>query len=463
MKRIVLGISGGISFLIFLILLLVSNHLGRSQLTQTAAQRWSEDGNASQVSCFFSVGSGITEDALIEFEHTVDAALTEASVVQESENPGARLWADAYSADGQVTLSNGKTNLTADAIGIGGDFFLFHPLTLLNGSYFSGNDLMKDYCVIDEDAAWQLFGSNDVAGMTVYIGGVPHIVTGVIRRPSGHFAEAAGLDSTVVYVSYQTLTELGDSHGINHYEIVMPNPVTGFAYNYVKEKLGAEEKEVEVVENTSRYSLLSRLKLIAEFGTRSMNGKAIIYPYWENIARGYADVLMVLTLFGILFLLYPVGLAIVFFCIWWRHKGWTMKDVWHKLQDFAERRIEKLREKRKERKAKEAGEAEPGEEASGKKIRKKRKKRKKSEYDDFDEAEEAGAEEMPGERSAEEAGAEEMPGERSAEEAGAEEMPGEPSAEEAGAEEMSGEQSAEGARKKRRFGWRRGGRKNEEA
>ena len=44
-----------------------------------------------------------------------------------------------------MTLSNGKTNLTADAIGIGGDFFLFHPLTLLNGSYFSGNDLMKDY------------------------------------------------------------------------------------------------------------------------------------------------------------------------------------------------------------------------------------------------------------------------------------------------------------------------------
>ena len=88
MKRIVLGISGGISFLIFLILLLLSNHLGRSQLTQTAAQRWSEDGNASQVSCFFSVGSGITEDALIEFEHTVDAALTEASVVQESEKIG---------------------------------------------------------------------------------------------------------------------------------------------------------------------------------------------------------------------------------------------------------------------------------------------------------------------------------------------------------------------------------------
>lgn len=384
MKKMVLGISGGISFLIFLILLLVSNYLGQSQLTQTVAKRWSEDGKASQVSCFFSVGSGITEDEIIDFEHTVDSALTDASVVQESENPGARLWADAYSADGQVTLSNDRTSLTADAIGIGGDFFLFHPLTLLSGAYFSGNDLMKDYCVIDEDAAWQLFGSNDVAGMTVFIGGEPHIVTGVVRRPSGHLAEAAGLDSTVVYVSYQTLTELGKSHGINHYEIVMPNPVTGFAYNYIKEKLGAEEKEVEVVENTSRYSLLSRLKLIGEFGIRSMNGKAIIYPYWENIARGYGDILMVLTLLGILFLAYPVGLGIVLFCIWWRHKGWTMKDVWHKIQDFVERRIEKLREKRKARKQ-QKDQREPSiEKNSMEKAHKKKWKRKKAKVDDSD-------------------------------------------------------------------------------
>ena len=419
MKKIVLGISGGISFLVFLILLLVTNRLGSSQMTQSAAQRWSNDGKASQVSCFFSVGSGITENEILDFEHTVDSALRDASVEQESENPGARLWADAYSADGQVTLSNDKTSLTADAIGIGGDFFLFHPLTLLNGAYFSGNDLMKDYCVIDEDAAWQLFGSNDVAGMTVYIGGVPHIVTGVVRRPSGRLAEAAGLDSTVVYVSYQTLTELGSSHGINHYEIVMPNPVTGFAYNYIKEKLGADEKEVEVVENTSRYSLLSRLKLIGEFGTRSMNGKAIIYPYWENIARGYADILMVLTLFGILFLAYPVGLGIVFFCIWWRHKGWTMKDVWHRAKDFGERRVEKLREKRIKSKE--------GREKTGK-TGKKRKKRRKSEYEDLEE--ETGSLEEP------------------------EEVPA--AVEYVDMEEESGEESPEEPDKKKKFRFRRG-------
>lgn len=353
MKKIVLGISGGVSFLVFLILLFATNRLGQTQVSQQTAERWDSGGGVSQVSCFFSVDAKMTEDRLISFEHTIDSALADAAVTQDSENPGARLWADAYSADGKITLSTDKTKLTADAIGIGGDFFLFHPLTLLYGAYFSGNDLNSDYCVIDEDAAWQLFGSSDVAGMTVFIGGTPHIVTGVVERPGGRLAEAAGLDSTLVYVSYETLSKYGQNNGINNYEIVMPNPVSEFAYKYIKENLGSDEKETEVVENTSRYSLLSRLKLLGSFGVRSMNGKAIIYPYWENIARGYEDILALLTLFELLFLLYPAGLAVVLFCIWWRHKGWTLKDVWHKGKDIAERRMEKLRADRKKKRKKE--------------------------------------------------------------------------------------------------------------
>ncbi len=376
MKKIVLGISGGVSFLVFLILLFAANYLGRSQLSQTAASRWSSEKNAAQISCFFSVDSGITEDRIIEFEHTVDGALADASVVQESVNPGARLWADAYSADGSVTISTDKATLTANAIGIGGDFFLFHPLTLLYGAYFSGNDLMKDYCIIDADAAWQLFGSNDVAGMTVNIGGIPHIVTGVVERPSGRLAEAAGLDTTLVYVSYQTLSELGSSNGINHYEIVMPDPVTDFAVNFIREKLGTEEKKTEVVDNTARYGFLPRLKLLLQFGTRSMNGKAIIYPYWENIARGYEDILTVMTLFELLFLAYPSVLALVFFCLWWKHKGWTLRDVRLKLTDMAQRRMEKLWANRRRKKNGEIDDSDLWEDSAGEKRRLRSRKRK---------------------------------------------------------------------------------------
>ena len=354
MKKRILGISGAISFAIFFIMLLLCNSLGKSQSSQQMADRWSDEKDVAQVSCFFSVDARITQDSIEEFEHSIDSALAEASVLQTSDNPSARLWVDAYSADGTISISSDKSSLEADAIGIGGDFFLFHPLTLVSGYYFSGNDLMQDYCVIDRDAAWQLFGSTDVSGMMVYISGIPHIVTGVVERPSGRLAEAAGLDRTLVYVSYETLEKLGRSNGINHFEIVMPNPVTGFAEDYIRENLGRDASETEVIENTSRYSFLSRLRMITQFGIRSMNGKAIIYPYWENIARGYEDILAVITLIGMLFLIYAVAIALILFISWWRHKGWTVKQMLFVAKDKAERLGERLRAKVLERRRKDS-------------------------------------------------------------------------------------------------------------
>lgn len=351
MKKRILGISGGISFVLFLILLLVIGHLGGVQLSQQMAQRWNKDGGVAQVSCFFSVDSNINLEQIQSFEHSIDNKLAEASIVQESENPGARLWVDAYSADGSVFISSDRGFVQTDAIGIGGDFFLFHPLTLVSGSYFSGNDLMQDYCIIDREVAWQLFGASNVAGMTVYIGNVPHIVVGVVEQPEGRLAEAAGLDGTLVYVSYSTLKELGQNNGINHYEIVMPNPITGFAEGVIRDAFCSDERTAEVVENTTRYSLLSRLKLLKQFGLRSMNGKAIIYPYWENIARGYEDILTLMTFFEMLFLVYALGIALGLFISWWRHKGWTVKEKLRLLWNKLERMKEKLYAKRRARKA----------------------------------------------------------------------------------------------------------------
>ena len=217
MKKIVLGISGGITFLIFLILLFVADHIERSMPEQNAAERWGSEGGFSQVSCFFSADARMTEDRLISFEHTIDSALSDAGVTQQSQNPGARLWADTYSADGTISISTDRARLNnVKAIGFGGDFFLFHSLTLVSGAYFSGDSIDNNYCVIDRDAAWQLFGSNDVVGLTVFIGGYPHIVSGVVERPGGRLAEAAGLDGTLVYVSYETLSTLGRCNNINH-------------------------------------------------------------------------------------------------------------------------------------------------------------------------------------------------------------------------------------------------------
>lgn len=351
--------SGFAALVVGLVLVGIGRHRAGSLDTQDMAARWAANGRASQISCFFSREAGVTADSIISFEHGLDKALEEASIVSESENENARLWADAYSATGKVTIQSNRASMEVQAVGIGGDFFLFHPLKLQSGAYFSGNDVMKDYVILDEDAAWQLFGSNDIAGQYITIGGVPHIVAGVIEREEGRLAKAAGLQSSVAYVSYETLSEYGTDYGLNTYEIVMPNPVRGYAKQYVAEHIGVAENEVEIVENSTRYSLPALFKLLMQFGTRSMNGKAIIYPYWENIARGNEDILGMLLVFALLLFLYPAVLLLIVLVRAWKRRTWTAKSVWLSVRD----KLDRLRERRwaAQRRRKEKRQKEPKE------------------------------------------------------------------------------------------------------
>lgn len=351
-KQIIWGSCGLLVLCVALILHAISSGITGNLETQNAAARWSDKNNVSQVSCFFSRESNVSEDTIITFEHQLDKALEEASIVSESENSNARLWVDAYSAGGEINVASDRTNITVKAVGIGGDFFFFHPMKLLKGSYFSGNDVLQDYIILDEDAAWQLFGSNDVVGQIVTIQDVPHIVTGVIKRESGKMAEQAGLSASVAYVSYETLNSYGTDYGINTFELVMPNPVSGYAKQYVSENIGMDSNELEVVENSTRFDISNKFKLIAQFGSRSMSSKAIIYPFWENIARGYEDILGLLFIITVLLLLFPVTLVIIAIVIAWKHKKWTGKSVYYKLQDKWQRFLEKRREERKAKKNK---------------------------------------------------------------------------------------------------------------
>lgn len=323
-KRLLVAV---LSLVLALVFGFVANSLSNSLLDQQAAKRWSDEKDVSQISCYFSNNTEMTPDKLVNFGRSLDSSLQAESITNDSENPDARLWADCYSGDGKITLTSRKNSITVDAMGIGGDFFLFHPFTLLTGSYFSGDDLMQDYCVIDEIAAWQLFGSNDVAGQMITIGGIPHMITGVIKQPEGHLYKAAGLTGSLVYVSYGTLEQYGQSNGINHYEIVMPNPVPGYAMTKVKEGLGVDEEEAELVENTTRFSFTRICKMIAAVGTRSMNGKAIVYPFWENVARGYEDIITIFIFLLLLCLVYPVVLVVITIVLWWKRRTWTWKDV----------------------------------------------------------------------------------------------------------------------------------------
>lgn len=299
------------------------------QLCQQMAQRWSEDGDVTQVSAFFSKNAGITQGTIQELEYKLNNVLKEASIEITSENPGARLWADAYSIPGRLSVSSDRATVFLNALGVGGDFFLFHPQELRYGNYFSDRDVNKDYVVIDEETAWQLFGGINVAGKSIEISGKPHLISGVIRRPKGKKETAAGLSDSIIYVSPETMKSCGFETVITHYEIVMPNPVKNFALNTLKENLFVDEKEAEFVSNTDRFSIPASIKILREFGYRSMRGNNVAYPYWENLARQCEDVLAFLTAFMLLFFAVPSAVIIIWLIWRWRHKKWTFKSVFN--------------------------------------------------------------------------------------------------------------------------------------
>ena len=310
---------------------------------QQMAERWSREGDAAQISAFFSKEAVEDTNYFRGIQQSVDKALKEASIVAENEN--ARLWIDAVSQSGKITLSSERAFVELNALGVSGEFFQFHPLKIVNGSLFRQDSMMQDGVVIDEETAWQLFGSSDVAGMQVMIGQVPHFITGVIERAEGRFEEAAGLEKSVCYLSLESLQNYGKTTGGFTYEIVMPNPIKSFAFSAMQTAVGKENEEVVLVENSTRFDFLPLLGVIRDFGIRSMSFKEVIYPYWENIARGQEDILALLLLVKCFLLILPCIFVISVIIYWWKHRRWHLKQgvawIQEKIYEAGSKRVQK--------------------------------------------------------------------------------------------------------------------------
>ena len=355
-KQIVCSLIAILSLLLFFILTIWSSRKVKSLDSQQAAARWDAEGESAQVSCFFSEEVTVDEMQLTGFRLELEKSLKEVLSAEEYSNENdRRLIIDAYSSMGKITLVSEKGALEADAVGIGGDFFFFHPLKLVSGGYFSGEDLMKDSVIIDEEAAWQLFGSSDIAGQSVLINNVPHFEEGVIKREDGKLAERAGLDKTIVYVSNETLNEYGTGRGISTYEVVAPNPVKGYVYNKVKEKIGVKEEDMVVVENSSRYSVEALVPVILDFGMRSMQHTAVRFPYWENMARGIEDISALVLLLQFILLLLPIVIVVSFLITKWRKRTFSWRDVERKVIDIKNRSIQYLQSIKNKTKSNEGG------------------------------------------------------------------------------------------------------------
>ena len=314
---------------------------------QRAAVRWAPEGGYAQVSCFFAEGEKLSLDNIMAFRSQIEKSLREASRAVGPES--GRAYIDAYSSEGTVQLISERSRLDVRAIGVGGDFFHFHPLALVSGSYFSATDINKDGILIDDEAAWQLFGSSDIIGMEVLIGGRPHFIRGVINRRSGRLWDAAGLADGVVYLSQESLATYGTSGSISHYEYVAPNPVSGFASRIAVDNFNYAAERMTTIDNSARFDFFPLMDVITQAGTRSMQSYAFRYPYWENYARGIDDILALMLAFELLFLLVPTLIIVTWLIIVFRRRH---VPIWDRVvminAYFTELQAQRLRKKQVE-------------------------------------------------------------------------------------------------------------------
>jgi len=192
---------------------------------------------------------------------------------------------------------------------VGGNFFHFHPLRLMSGNYFQEGDLMQDRVLLDEDLAWLLFGGTELQGLSLKVNGVPFQIAGVVEREQDFASRKAYTAGMGLYMSFDAWKSLSDTAGITTYELVLAEPVKGFAVNLVREKFPIGQGEV--VENTNRFAMGNLLWLVTKFGTRSMQKLGVLLPYWENAARCMEDWCSLLCFLGWLFALIPLIVVII--------------------------------------------------------------------------------------------------------------------------------------------------------
>ena len=127
-------------------------------------------------------------------------------------------------------------------------------------------------------------------------------------------------------------TAFKDTGKITIYEIVMPNPVEGYAAAALSSALG-EDSGAVVVDNTNRFGERHLLVDLRDFALLGMRTQPVRYPYWENAAMGWETIFAALFLLECVLILITVIIFVIMVIHWYRNKEWTVAGNIRNMQD----------------------------------------------------------------------------------------------------------------------------------
>ena len=270
---------------------------------QQEAERWQGDSEMpyKQISCFLPMDEQITLEQIGTFRKDAMSKLKASSLDITGEET---LMLDCWSTTGKVNVAGNHGKGEASVTAVGGNYFDFHPIRLINGDYLHPDDLMEDRVLLDEELSWLLFGGTSLQGLTIKINGLPYVVAGVIEREQDFASKKAYTEELGMFMSYEGLRDLNEELKINCYEYVLANPVKDFAINIAREKFPIGRGVI--VNNTDRYTVKNLTDILRQYGSRSTQSTGVLFPYWENAARITEDWAALCCLLGILLPIVPV-------------------------------------------------------------------------------------------------------------------------------------------------------------
>ncbi len=342
---IILAVINAVFLCAFTVLTAVLCGITNRLSSQSAALRWNADsgGSYAQVSVFYPEKLGLNLDSVYTMRVDIEKKLTENSIT--AENSSARIWYDGYSALTTLSVTSSREEYTividADVIATGGDYFKMHPLELLSGYYYSDDDLMQDRVLLDENLAWQLFGSSNVEGMTVLINEKRFYVAGVIKPDSDSASSYTYGTKPHMYISYSGLLSVSEDDydtPITCYEAVLPNPVTGLAESIIEETSVGDDSERTIIENSERFSLKNLFAIAFDGGKRAVVDTELAYPFWENAARITEENAAVVLVWAAAMLIVPI-LTVMYFAFLLIHRR---KTIAHKAAEKVKNSASKI-------------------------------------------------------------------------------------------------------------------------
>ena len=304
---------------------------------QLAAERWeTEEKPYALASVFLEPGSGIPQDSIGEIYLNVENALTAGGVSSE-DHPW--YYSACYQTDG--TLVNGIASCHVEITAIAGDFFRIHPMELVSGWYMAEEDVMHDRIVLSRQAAWDLFYSDNVAGLFCELNGQRYQVAAVVDLESGKYNEMAAGAVKRAWV-FADGPGLSQETGFTCMEMVLPQPVKDFAATTLKGALQSFiPEDTLMTDNSGRFGLKNRWDVLRSIGVRGVSLEPIAYPYWENAARLTENHLALRLVPEAILLGVPL-ISLIVLLLWLnRRRTWGL----HSIRDAAENAVDRKRQR----------------------------------------------------------------------------------------------------------------------